>query len=91
MPSSAAGPALPLSAIASPEEALALFDRLQVVRISELLGRWRGGSVATGHPLDGLLKRYHWYGKTFRGPDDVDSLLFHTSGDAVVPPRTRAA
>ena len=29
-------------------EALALFDRLPAVEPTELLGRWRGGSFATG-------------------------------------------
>ena len=68
-------------------EALALFDRLPAVEPTELLGRWRGGRFATGHPLDGVLETYHWYGKAFRGPDDVDPLLFRTAGGAVVPLR----
>jgi hypothetical protein len=69
------------------EEALARFDQLPAVEPTELLGRWRGGSFATGHPLDGVLEAYHWYGKAFRGPDDVDPLLFRTAGGAVVPLR----
>ena len=87
MPATAAGAPPPLSAAASPEEALALFDRLPAVEPNELLGRWRGGGFATGHRLDGLLEAYHWYGKAFRGPDDVDPLLFRTAGGAVVPLR----
>jgi hypothetical protein len=63
------------SAAAGPEEALALFDRLPAVEPTEMLGRWLGGSFATGHPLDGVLETFHWYGKAFRGPDDVDPLL----------------
>lgn len=42
----------------------------------DLLGRWRGEEVPTGHPMDGLLRTYRWWGKEFRGPDDVDPLLF---------------
>jgi hypothetical protein len=80
-------PTRPRIAAASPEEALALFDRLPPVAPSELLGRWRGGSFPTGHPLDGVLETYHWYGKAFRGTDDVDPLLFRTAGGAVVPLR----
>ena len=85
------GPAAPpaFSAAAGPEEALALFDRLPAVEPTELLGRWLGGSFATGHPLDGVLETYHWYGKAFRGPDDVDPLLFRTACGAVVPLRAR--
>jgi len=75
------------SAAAGPEEALALFDRLPAVEPKEMLGRWLGGSFATGHPLDGVLETFHWYGKAFRGPDDVDPLLFRTAGGAVVPLR----
>jgi hypothetical protein len=87
MPTTAAGAPPPLSAAAGPEEALALFDRLPAVELNELLGRWRGGGFATGHPLDGVLEAYHWYGKAFRGPDDVDPLLFRTAGGSVVPLR----
>jgi hypothetical protein len=50
----------------------------------ELLGRWRGSSFASGHPLDGLLETYHWHGKAFRGPEDVDPLLFRTAAGKVV-------
>ena len=88
MPTTAPGaPPAFSSTAASPEEALALFDRLPAVEPTELLGRWRGGRFATGHPLDGVLETYHWYGKAFRGPDDVDPLLFRTAGGAVVPLR----
>ena len=75
------------STAAGPEEALALFDRLPAVEPTELLGRWLGGSFSTGHPLDGVLETYHWYGKAFRGPNDVDPLLFRSAGGAVVPLR----
>jgi hypothetical protein len=75
------------STTADPEEALALFDRLPAVEPTEMLGRWLGGNFATGHPLDGVLEAFHWYGKAFRGPDDVDPLLFRTACGAVVPLR----
>ena len=67
-----------------PEQALALFDSLPPVAPEELLGRWRGSSFASGHPLDGLLETYHWHGKAFRGPEDVDPLLFRTAAGNVV-------
>ena len=77
----------PVAGFASAEEALALFDRLPALEPSELLGRWRGGGLASGHPLDGVLETYHWYGKEFRGPEAVDPLLFRSAGGAVVPLR----
>jgi hypothetical protein len=57
------------------------------VQPNELLGRWVGAGFASGHPLDGLLETYHWYGKDFRGLEDVDPLLFRTAAGAVVPLR----
>ena len=42
-----------------------------------------------GHPLDGVLETIHWYGKAFRGPADVDPLLFRTASGAVVALRAR--
>ena len=41
-----------------------------------MLGRWRGTSLATNHPLDGLLEKLGWYGKAFESPDRVHPLLF---------------
>ena len=56
--------------------ALALFDDLPAVRVEELLGSWRGSGVPTGHPFDGLLERYGWWGKRFDGPEDAHPLVF---------------
>lgn len=56
--------------------ALALFDALPVVDVEELLGEWRGSGLPTGHPLDGLLERYGWWGKRFDGPDAAHPLVF---------------
>jgi hypothetical protein len=75
------------SGAANPEAALALFDRLPAVAPEQLLGRWRGQSFASGHPLDGVLEAYHWYGKAFHSLEQVDPLLFETASGAVVPLR----
>jgi hypothetical protein len=55
--------------------ALALFDSLPPVSLEEMRGRWRGEGLPTGHPMDGLLERFGWYGKEFKGPEDVQPLL----------------
>ena len=34
-----------------------------------------------------MLETYHWFGKRFRGPDDVDPLLFRRADGSVVPLR----
>ena len=67
--------------------ALALFDDLPATGVDELLGEWRGSGLPTGHPLDGLLERYGWWGKRFEGPDDVHPLVFEdASGRFSVDP-----
>lgn len=55
---------------------LARFDALPPVSVQAILGRWRGTGLPSGHPLDGLLERFGWYGKEFDGPEDVDPLLY---------------
>ena len=47
----------------------ALWADLSTVRPEEMLGAWRGGDFATGHPASGLLTKIGWHGKRF------DSLL----------------
>ena len=56
-------------------EILALFDSLPPVSVEALRGRWRGSGLPSGHPMDGLLERFGWYGKEFNGPEDVQPLL----------------
>ncbi|WP_198955239.1 DUF4334 domain-containing protein [Kineosporia sp. R_H_3] len=63
----------------STAEGLRYFDSLPAVTVEEMLGRWRGEGVGTGHPMDGVLERFGWYGKRFEGPDDVHPLVFRTS------------
>jgi hypothetical protein len=68
-----------LAAGTTAEEALAFYDSLPPVTIDQLSGSWRGSDLPTGHPFDGLLEALGWYGKTFRGPDEVDPLVFRTA------------
>ncbi len=60
-------------------EALARFDALGGVQPEAMIGRWRGMSLATGHPLDGLLEKLGWYGKAFESLDRVHPLLFRSA------------
>ena len=62
------------------DDALAAFDAAKPVTIEQILGRWRGAGLPTGHPLDGLLEWYGWYGKDFHDADRVDPLLFARGG-----------
>lgn len=71
------------------DEALAFFDSLPAVAIDELRGRWRGSELSTGHPLEGLLERYGWYGKEFIDQETVHPLLFQDASGTIfkVDPR----
>ncbi|MBF0689054.1 MAG: DUF4334 domain-containing protein [Cellulomonas sp.] len=60
----------------TPGAALALFDDLPPLSVGDLLGRWAGRGVPTGHPFDGLLERLGWHGKVMRSPEDVHPLVF---------------
>ncbi|MGB3309771.1 MAG: DUF4334 domain-containing protein [Nodosilinea sp.] len=73
---------------ASPAEALEFFDSLATVEVSDLIGSWQGKSFPTGHPLDGALEVYHWYGKRFESAEQVHPLVFKTlnGGTANVNP-----
>ncbi len=56
------------------------YDSLPGVDVDEILGRWRGSEVPTGHPMDGLLAVSGWYGKQFDDADHVHPLLFGEPG-----------
>jgi hypothetical protein len=58
------------------ERALELFDSLEPVDIDFMIGRWWGEGYHTGHPNDGHLEAFHWYGKLFESSEDVHPLLF---------------
>lgn len=63
---------------ASTEEALNYFDSLAPATIAQIIGRWKGFEIKTGHPLDGLLVPSGWYGKMFVSTEEVHPLLFFT-------------
>lgn len=54
---------------ASPADLDALWSDLEVLHAEDMLGAWRGGDFATGHPAGALLGTIGWHGKRF------DSLL----------------
>lgn len=64
--------------------ALDHFDCLLGAHPAEVAGVWRGRSLPTGHPLDGLLETLGWYGKEILPDGLVHPLLFrHPSGRLV--------
>ncbi|TDB91251.1 DUF4334 domain-containing protein [Micromonospora fluostatini] len=59
---------------------LAYYDTLPAVPVEEMLGRWRGTGLPTGHPMDWLLEQLGWYGKRFESAEVVHPLVFRTPG-----------
>ncbi|NYV76849.1 DUF4334 domain-containing protein [Streptomyces sp. UH6] len=53
----------------------AVWAALDTVRPEEILGEWKGGEFETGHPLNGMLAKAGWYGKSFASVHDVKPLL----------------
>ncbi len=53
----------------------ALWADLQVLDASEMLGAWRGGDFATGHPANALLTAIGWHGKRFDALLDGHPLI----------------
>lgn len=62
--------------VTTTDEALALFDELDVVSLDFMMGRWKGSGFKTSHRIDGLLETIGWYGKEFVSPECVHPLLF---------------
>jgi len=60
----------------SSSEALEIFDNLNPTETEFMMGTWKGAGFHTGHPMDGLLEAYHWYGKHFFDPENVHPLVF---------------
>jgi hypothetical protein len=60
----------------TPADALAFFDERPPVDAAAMTGRWRGTGLPTGHPFDGLLEAYGWYGKHVVDAETVHPLLF---------------
>jgi hypothetical protein len=60
-----------------------LFDRLDGVDVEFMLGTWRGGVFHYDHPFGQQLQSISWYGKRFRGADDVEPLLVNGEGGVI--------
>lgn len=74
---------------ATDADAEAFFASLDSVTVPEIFGRWRGTELSTGHPLNGMLAKYGWYGKELVDAETVHPLLFRdTNGEVFrVDPR----
>ncbi len=58
------------------DAACRLFDALDPIDPTEMIGTWKGSELPSGHPMDGWLEKTGWYGKAFHSAEHVDPLLF---------------
>ena len=58
-----------------PSELDTIRAALATDRPEDILGEWKGGEFETGHPLNGMLAKAGWYGKTFASVHDVKPLI----------------
>jgi hypothetical protein len=52
------------------------YDGLRSVPLDMMRGTWKGSGLHSGHPFDGCLERFGWFGKRFDSTEDVFPLLF---------------
>ncbi|MFW0786722.1 DUF4334 domain-containing protein [Gordonia sp. CPCC 206044] len=48
---------------------------LETVRPEEMLGSWKGAQFVTGHPVNAMLEKARWFGKTFVSRTDVKPMI----------------
>jgi len=73
-----------------PAELDRLWRELPTVRIEQLIGRWRGTALDTGHRVGRQLRTMNWYGKEFRSPADAKPILRHDENGDVYSDRETA-
>ena len=74
----------------TPAELDALWADLETTTVADMLGPWRGGDFATGHPASGLLTALRWHGKQFDSALEGHPLIC-VGEDGVLYSNTKAA
>lgn len=59
----------------SPVDLDAVWADLRTLSVAEMLGAWRGGDFATGHPASAMLSTLRWHGKRFDSPHEGHPLI----------------
>ncbi|UPK95814.1 hypothetical protein LCI18_006749 [Fusarium solani-melongenae] len=54
-----------------------VFDQLKPIEAEFMIGKWKGGSFESGHPVHEQLTSLKWAGKDFRSVNDVDPLMVY--------------
>lgn len=54
-----------------------VFDQLKPIESEFMIGKWKGGSFESGHPVHEQLESLKWAGKDFRSVNDVDPIMIY--------------
>lgn len=72
-----------LTAGVDPDELDAIWTRLPVCEVEQILGDWSGAALYTGHPLERALHAASWHGKRLHSPWEVDPLICRDDSGAL--------
>ena len=67
-----------------PDELDELWAALPPASIDDLIGRWEGTPVPTGHGLGRVLDGVHWHGKQMRSANDVSPIVCRQEDGSLV-------
>ena len=58
-----------------------LWGQLPTVRVEDILDRWKGAALDTGHRVVGQLAAIKWFGKDFLSFFDIKPILCHNDSE----------
>jgi hypothetical protein len=69
--------------ILSPSDLDSVFRDLKPIHPKQLIGKWDGFVLPTGHPFEKELGRFNWFGQTFDSTEDVAPIMISRNGRRV--------
>ncbi|KAJ5432968.1 uncharacterized protein N7458_012124 [Penicillium daleae] len=69
--------------VLSPSHIDGIFCDLKPIQPEELMGKWNGFVLSTGHPFETELQKFNWFGHTFDSTEDVAPLVVSRNGKRV--------
>ncbi|OOQ89484.1 hypothetical protein PEBR_28101 [Penicillium brasilianum] len=66
--------------ILSPPDIDSVFCDLKPLHPKQLIGKWNGFVLPTGHPFEKELGRFNWFGQTFDSTEDVAPIVISRNG-----------
>lgn len=69
--------------VLNPSHIDGVFCDLKPIQPEELMGKWNGFVLSTGHPFETELQKFNWFGHTFDSTEDVAPLVVSRNGKRV--------